>query len=648
MSASTDERNFSEILQVDRVAARLLFLSSRLNGLGRKKTSCSNSLKQLNDGLKDSPDILKSEYLGAPESRQGDFSELFANLETTLTDCEALVERLDGRNALLTLVYLVPDFITIKKCLEEVKQKRSELQGRISRLKEHWPNQTCSSQSNQLPTASMVREHSQSESLSLNPPNTSIPLSSQPLTTASRSPHSFSGARVGNLQESHFNSAANDINTVHNNPPNIVNHGGSPVFALSSNPLHTSIPSSSQPLAMASPHSFSNASVHSIQRSQFNSAANNMNVTHNYPPNIVNNGGSVVFNIHYGSGHAWAQAGQVLNDTFGKIAESLGLPPQSLTAYSEPCAEFQKDRTATMLRLFWYEGNEERMVAEPLCDLGPLSFVMGDTPGLEVWNRYTGSSWGIETNNDIDPWSEVAVPKSAESKGDKVHEEGADDDDEITESSGDEGRGGAEFNPRDKKGLEGEGDSEGQMKLLSKGHRKIRTVAILVMATKKEWLEKERLEKERLEKERLEKELEEAGHSAQGFLITAFYERKELRRRFLGLEYHLELASNRPGELHVNDMDLDGDSSPLPVNDMHFDRDSSHLHVNDMDLDGDSSPLPVNDMHFDRDSSPLNVNDMDLDGDSSPLPVNDMHFDRDSSPLHVNDMDLDGDSSPLP
>ena len=57
------------------------------------------------------------------------------------------------------------------------------------------------------------------------------------------------------------------------------------------------------------------------------------------------------------------------------------------------------------------------------------------------------------------PGFEVAVLKSGEPKGDEMQEEGADDNDESTDSSGDEGRGEAGYSPRDKKGLEGEGDS---------------------------------------------------------------------------------------------------------------------------------------------------------------------------------------------
>jgi isopenicillin N synthase-like dioxygenase len=63
----------------------------------------------------------------------------------------------------------------------------------------------------------------------------------------------------------------------------------------------------------------------------------------------------------------WAEAGGLLNDILGKVAESLRLPADALTRFSDPCKELGWDRTATMLRLFryqGYEGVESRLVAE--------------------------------------------------------------------------------------------------------------------------------------------------------------------------------------------------------------------------------------------------------------------------------------------
>ena len=56
----------------------------------------------------------------------------------------------------------------------------------------------------------------------------------------------------------------------------------------------------------------------------------------------------------------WAEAAGLLNEILGRVAESLGLPAEKLTRYSEPCTELRSERTATMLRLFRYEGFEGR------------------------------------------------------------------------------------------------------------------------------------------------------------------------------------------------------------------------------------------------------------------------------------------------
>lgn len=71
----------------------------------------------------------------------------------------------------------------------------------------------------------------------------------------------------------------------------------------------------------------------------------------------------------------WAEAGGLLNEILGRIAESLGLPAEALTQYSEPCAKLPIEKTATMLRLFRYEGvegKESKTVAERKIDFLPL------------------------------------------------------------------------------------------------------------------------------------------------------------------------------------------------------------------------------------------------------------------------------------
>lgn len=105
----------------------------------------------------------------------------------------------------------------------------------------------------------------------------------------------------------------------------------------------------------------------------------------------------------------WDLIGQHCSNTLGRISTSLGLPDgedEGLRQYVGPCGSLQasdKEKTATMLRLFRYEGWEAKVVAEPHADLGLLSVVVGDVPGLEVWD---GADW-------------FAVEKVVESSGRK-------------------------------------------------------------------------------------------------------------------------------------------------------------------------------------------------------------------------------------
>lgn len=88
----------------------------------------------------------------------------------------------------------------------------------------------------------------------------------------------------------------------------------------------------------------------------------------------------------------WDLMGNHLDACLGRISSSLQLPEgenDGLRRYVGPCkrmGDSEQEKTATMLRLFRYEGWEEKTVAEPHADLGLLSCVVGNVPGLEVWN----------------------------------------------------------------------------------------------------------------------------------------------------------------------------------------------------------------------------------------------------------------------
>jgi isopenicillin N synthase-like dioxygenase len=92
----------------------------------------------------------------------------------------------------------------------------------------------------------------------------------------------------------------------------------------------------------------------------------------------------------------WLNVGKLLNEMLVVIAESLELPPNTFTVFSEPCTKLDNERRGTMMRLFRYENHEPKVVAEPHNDLGLLSLVIGETPGLETWNKYTQSFFPIE------------------------------------------------------------------------------------------------------------------------------------------------------------------------------------------------------------------------------------------------------------
>ena len=92
----------------------------------------------------------------------------------------------------------------------------------------------------------------------------------------------------------------------------------------------------------------------------------------------------------------WDLMGAHMRTSLSRISASLGLPTgqeEGLQKYVGPCSSMQDTdqlKTATMLRLFRYEGWHAKVVAEPHADLGLLSSVVGNVPGLEVWD---GRAW---------------------------------------------------------------------------------------------------------------------------------------------------------------------------------------------------------------------------------------------------------------
>ncbi|KAH7067488.1 hypothetical protein BKA63DRAFT_522247 [Paraphoma chrysanthemicola] len=92
----------------------------------------------------------------------------------------------------------------------------------------------------------------------------------------------------------------------------------------------------------------------------------------------------------------WDLMGAYCDCALGRISTSLGLPDTEhagMRKFVGRCKDMparEEGKTATMLRLFRYEGWDAKVVAEPHSDLGLLSVVVGNVPGLEVWD---GHGW---------------------------------------------------------------------------------------------------------------------------------------------------------------------------------------------------------------------------------------------------------------
>lgn len=108
----------------------------------------------------------------------------------------------------------------------------------------------------------------------------------------------------------------------------------------------------------------------------------------------------------------WNLTGAFLDSTCKSIADTLQLDPHVFTPFIEPCCDLPRGkRTPTMLRLFRYNrpvGEEAVVAAEEHKDLGILSLVVGNSPGLQVFD--TAANVWVPIEED------TVVPKDAKIK----------------------------------------------------------------------------------------------------------------------------------------------------------------------------------------------------------------------------------------
>ena len=137
---------------------------------------------------------------------------------------------------------------------------------------------------------------------------------------------------------------------------------------------------------------------------------------------------------------AWGSAALLLNGMIGGISQSLGLPDDTLSAYSSPNLHMDGVKRSTMLRLFRYEGDQPKIVAEGESwldgnswviltlssahkDLGLLSLVLGDTPGLEAWD-VQGKTWLPIEKTFTSPTATVMVGRELEYLSNGIYQAG--------------------------------------------------------------------------------------------------------------------------------------------------------------------------------------------------------------------------------
>ena len=103
---------------------------------------------------------------------------------------------------------------------------------------------------------------------------------------------------------------------------------------------------------------------------------------------------------------AWEASGAFLAEILQAIAETLELDHSVFGPFADPCVKLPtQKRTPTLLRIFRYErpraGCESKVNAEAHKDLGLLSLVVGESPGLQCLDVSTKNWVGVEEARNL-------------------------------------------------------------------------------------------------------------------------------------------------------------------------------------------------------------------------------------------------------
>ncbi|QDS77593.1 hypothetical protein FKW77_001815 [Venturia effusa] len=103
--------------------------------------------------------------------------------------------------------------------------------------------------------------------------------------------------------------------------------------------------------------------------------------------------------VRSSAAEAWREMYELMSETLASLEVSLKLQPGSLQRYCENARNLGHVDGSCMIRIFRYENDTEfKVLAEAHRDLGLLSLVIGDKPGLEALDKTSNLFLPIETS----------------------------------------------------------------------------------------------------------------------------------------------------------------------------------------------------------------------------------------------------------